>query len=84
VLDQPNLDNRCFRGIASQCMFWMLNLAYISRSSDFEIFLTHINLIFIFLKLVIDLCFEINLQIILSKSKQVRNMILRNSYSKPM
>jgi len=47
----------------------MLNLAYISWSSDFEIFL--INLICF--HLFIELYFEINLQIILSKTKQARH-----------
>jgi len=60
----------------SQCMFQMLNLVYISQSSDFEIFLININFSsFLF----IELCFKINLQITLSKTKQVRRMFPRNS-----
>jgi len=58
-------------------MFQMLNLTYISQSSDFEILLISIN--FLFLNLFIELCFEINLQIIMSKIKQTRHMIPRNS-----
>jgi len=72
MLDPPNLDYICFRGIASQRMFRMLNLAYISQSSDFEIFLNNIKKVF---NLFIELCFEINLQIIFSKIKQARHMI---------
>jgi len=53
-------------------MFQMLNLAYISWSSDFEIFLLD-N--FFFFNLFIELCFEINLHILLSKTKQERHMI---------
>jgi len=62
-------------------MFRMLNLAYISRSSDFNIFLININFffVFVFLNLFIELCFEINLQFILFRTKQVRHMISRNS-----
>jgi len=48
VLDQPNLDHRCLRGIPSQSMFRMLNLAYISPSSDFEIFLLNMKTFFFF------------------------------------
>jgi len=43
VLDQPNLDHRCFRVIVSQCMFRILNLAYSSRSSDFDSFLINVK-----------------------------------------
>jgi len=46
-------------------MFRMLILTYISLSSDFEIFI-----IFFFF---IELSFEINLQILLSKTKQTRH-----------
>jgi len=59
VLDQPNLDHRCFRSIAFQCMFLMLNLADISWSGDFEICLINLKKF----DFVIELCFEINLQI---------------------
>jgi len=55
-------------------MFWMLNLTYISRSIDFEIFLINIKkLFFFFFNFLIELCFEINLQIILFKTEQAKH-----------
>jgi len=53
-------------------MFRMLNLTCISRSSDIEIFLINIKFFF-FNFFFIELCFEINLEIILSKPKQGRH-----------
>jgi len=52
VLDQPNLDHRFFRGIASQYMFPMLNLVYISWSSYFDSFLI-ISVKFLHLALIL-------------------------------